>query len=416
MKKMLALLIAFLLLLQPISLATGFPQAAFIRNHDLWIKMGNGEIKLTDGIRAAYPKWSPDGQWIAYLSVPKDVEFAPRAGELWLYHLDSEKHTKVSPNASANFSWSPKQNVLAFQSDQDLLQTATSGQAQKIASGVINFSWLPDGTGFLTSSKAGENVYSDIVLSKFLWNQQTDRYKSHPFYTIKVGANDYFYGTSAFKWSPDRRWIAFELVPTASLSADSNTLSVISSDAKLFRKIDQMLNYENWFQWAPTVSQLGYIQGVSRLATENKKFKVFNPEQNAASEFTPAGYVDRDFDWQTDQMVVVSRSKESKGFSASERPMPSLYKLDTRTKTVMKITSPSAKEGDFRPESTGGHLLWIRTNREKANVWIASPNGLDQKIWIQNLDLGAWYYEHWDWDQVFALYRKNITAFLPVSD
>ncbi|HHW37973.1 MAG TPA: hypothetical protein GXX18_12130 [Bacillales bacterium] len=67
----------------------------------------------------------------------------------------------------------------------------------QITSGTINFSWLPDGSGFLISSKAGKNVFSDIILSKILFKNDK-RLESHHFYTIPVGKDDYFYGTSQF--------------------------------------------------------------------------------------------------------------------------------------------------------------------------------------------------------------------------
>ena len=276
----------------------------------------------------------------------------------------------------------------------------------KIASGIINFSWLPVGNGLLTSSKAGKSVFSDIVLSKILLSHNKNQYQSHHFYTIPVGKNEYFYGTSQFKWSYDHRWIAFQLQPTASLSADSNTISVLSNDGTSFHKIDEMLDYEEWFQWAPTKNFLGYIQGFNRMAIENKELKVTQMENNSTSKYTPKGYVDRDLTWQTDDSIFVSRSMESEWVDVEKRPMPSLYKIDIKTKKSKKITSPSLKEGDFHPQyiNNDNKLIWIRTNREKANVWIANPNGLNQKIWIENINPGNWYYEHWSWDEVFSLY------------
>ncbi len=104
---------------------------------------------------------------------------------------------------------------------------------------------------------------------------------------------------------------------------------------------------------------------------------------------------------------MVSRSIESEWIDVKQRPMPSLYKIDVQTKTPKKITSPTSNEGDFRPQyiNNKNKLIWIRTNREKANVWIANPNGLNQKIWIENINPGNWYYEHFSWDEFFSLYQ-----------
>ena len=246
------------------------------------------------------------------------------------------------------------------------------------------------------------------MLSKILLSHNKNQYQSqsHHFYTIPVGKNEYFYGTSQFKWSYDHRWIAFQLQPTASLSADSNTISVLSNDGTSFHKIDEMLDYEEWFQWAPTKNFLGYIQGFNRMAIENKELKVTQMENNITSIYTPKGYVDRDLTWQTDDSIFVSRSMESEWVDVEKRPMPSLYKINIKTKKSKKITSPSLKEGDFHPQyiNNENKLIWIRTNREKTNVWIANPNGLNQKIWIENINPGNWYYEHWSWDEVFSLY------------
>lgn len=228
-------------------------KAAFIKNDDLWIKIDNKEIRITNGDFVRFPKWSFDGNWIAYIKGSKINENPLYQGNLWLYHVKSQRHFKVFSNVSTNFRWSPNQNTLGFQSDKvlNLINVNSLNQPHKIASGIINFSWLPDGTGFLTSSKAGESVFSDILLTKISLNNKK-KYQSQHFYTIRVGKNDYFYGTSQFKWSFDHSWIAFQLIPTASLSADSNTISVLSSDGQSFHKIDEMLNYKEWFQWAPS--------------------------------------------------------------------------------------------------------------------------------------------------------------------
>ncbi|UNT71673.1 translocation protein TolB (plasmid) [Bacillus sp. N447-1] len=420
MKKIIIFFAIFILSIQPFSFISAESneklKAAFVKNNDLWVKIEDKEMRITQGEYVRFPKWSFDGNWIAYIRGGKEDEFPIYKGDFWLYNVKLNQHVKVLSNVERNFQWAPNKNVLAFQSDNVLktINVRSLNPHHNITSGIKNFSWLPDGSGFLTSSKTSESIHSDILLSKitFKKGENINRVDVRPLYKISVSKNftknDYpFVSTSQFKWSKDQKWIAFQLIPTASLSSDSNTLAVLSNDGHSFYKIDEMLNYEEWFQWAPSNNFLGYIQGFNREAIKNKELKVTEIDKNIYSQYTPKGYVNRDLTWETDNSLFVSRSIESKWVDVKQRPMPSLYKIDIQTKTSKEITSPSSSEGDFRPQYiiNENKLIWIRTNREKANVWIADSNGLNQKIWIENINPGTWYYEHWDWDEVFSLYQ-----------
>ncbi|MGE8205743.1 translocation protein TolB [Heyndrickxia sp. NPDC080065] len=413
MKKVLIYVLILFFCIQHSSIVTAESsydvKAAIIKNDDLWIKTKDKETRITKGKYVRFPKWSFDGTWIAYIRGSSKDQFTLRSGELWLYSVKTMRHFKVDTYVMTNFQWAPNQNSIGFQTDKGLniIDVRSLNQPHTIAPGIIDFSWLPDGSGILTSSKAGKSVFSDIVLNKIFFYHNKNQYKPHHFYTIPVGKDENFYGTSKFKWSHDQRWIAFQLVPTASLSADSNTLSVLSDDGRNFRKLNEMLNYEDWFQWAPSFNNLGYIKGSNRVAIENKGLNVAEIDKKITIKYTPRGYVDRDLIWQNDHFIFVSRSLKSKWVDVEQRPMPSLYKINIKTKHTKKITSPSSKEGDFYPQyiNKENQLIWIRTNREKANVWIADPNGLNQKIWIENINLGTWYYEHWNWEEVFSLFQ-----------
>lgn len=396
MKKILISLLLFLLIPAVVS-ANGNDglKAAFIRGDDLWIKTDSREVRLTNGEHIRYPKWSADGSRIAYLK--GDVA----QGELWLYHLKTKKHIKVEAGVGvgSNFQWSPKGTAIGFQVNQTLY-VSNNSQSKIIGSNIANFSWLPDGSGFLTSAKKSEALDSDIILRKVLLNGG-----GGDFYTIPVKSDEYFVSTSGFKWSKDRKWLSFLLVPTASLSADGNTLCVLSADGKAFQKVDEMLNDEGWFQWAPTNDYLGYISGVGREATVNKKLGVFKVPTMTKEVITPPGYADRGFTWLNNQNLYVSRAKESEWVDVEKRPLPSLFKLDLRASEQLKLTSPLANEGDFEPEVSRNKLVWIRTDRKTANVFVSPIRLIKEMVWIKDINVASSYYERWNWDEVFSLYK-----------
>jgi tricorn protease-like protein len=89
-------------------------QAAFIRDNDLWVKVGIKEERITNGDLIRYPKWSQDGYWIAYLKGAKEADETFFSGDLWLYNIRMKKHFKVKTNVSKNFAWSPQGNQLTF--------------------------------------------------------------------------------------------------------------------------------------------------------------------------------------------------------------------------------------------------------------------------------------------------------------
>ncbi|MBE4907336.1 hypothetical protein IMZ08_04580 [Bacillus luteolus] len=414
MKRIVALITAVFLILPTLCLAqqpVSDPlRAAYIKNNHLWIINGENQKQITTGGNSSYPKWSFDGKWLAYLKGNKKPVFE---GELWLYSLEQDKHFKLHSNSKNNFQWAPATNRIAYQINPKeqgngfqskgqlyMADVMTLTNVQQIYSTTSNFSWLPDGSGFLVSTKTGDKLDSDIELSQILLESK----KIQPLVSIPVAENEYFIATSPFKWSKDNEWIAFLLIPTASLSADSNTLCIVSKDGKLFTKADKMLNHNEWIQWSPTYPLLGAIIGEGRESTSNKSLKLHHPLYVKTEDFTPANSVDRDLTWINNEEIVTARSIESEWLEEAKRPLPALYKIDIHTQKQTQFSTPSKNEGDFRPQHIDGKVVWVRTNRENASIWISASEGTNQKEWISTIDIGNWYYDKWDWDEVFGLY------------
>lgn len=326
--------------------------------------------------------------------------------DLWLYNLKSNRHIKVKDNVGVNFQWAPNENSIGFEAAKNLfiLHTNQLGLFTPIAKNIENFSWLPSGKGLLFSTKKSPELHSDIILSKVIL-RKNEMPAVNDFYTIKISVNEIYASTSEFKWSNDKRWISFLLIPTASFSADGNMLCVLSANGKTFNKIDEMLNEPAWFQWAPYNAVLGYVSGVGREATINKKLKVLTVPSMRSVNHTPKGFVDRDLTWQNNRTIIVSRSNENGSVDFGEGALPSLYKIRLTDNKQTKITVPSEKDGDFRPEIVKNNLIWIRTDRKKADVIISPTYKSGEIIWIKNINLGSSYYEKWSWDEVFSIYR-----------
>ncbi|ENQ3077844.1 hypothetical protein [Bacillus multifaciens] len=161
-----------------------------------------------------------------------------------------------------------------------------------------------------------------------------------------------------------------------------------------------------WFQWAPSKNILAYIEGEGRFIVENKHLKLKDLPAFKQTTFTPRGYVDWDFTWNDNTLITISRAKEAKWSNdPKQRPKPSLYQINVANAQQLQITTPSKGYGDYYPYyiTHKNQILWIRSNGEQADMWIANADGSQARKWIHNIDEAANYYEKRDWENVVSV-------------
>ncbi|KXX96619.1 PD40 domain-containing protein [Bacillus cereus] len=380
-------------------------KVAFIRHHNLWIKVDGKEKQLTKGENITGPKWSHDGEWLAYVKGEKQ-------NILELYRLKDGKKVTPFHSEASNYQWSPTENIIAF------IFTGTlntfdvekkNADFENVSAGVGDYAWYPDGKNFLVSSEAHllPTGWTGAQLYEVQKDAHMNPHKMKHLYALPNEHDDFLaLVASGFKWSPDQKWISFLAVPTASWSADSNTLCLVRADGSRFEIVDQMLLNTEWFKWAPSKNILAYIEGSGRVALENKHLKIKELPALQQHTFTPKGYVDWDFTWKNDNVIIVSRAKEG-GFETlpEKRPFPSLYEINSTSDKQYQITKSSNKQGNYHPifMKKSNQLIWIRSDRKKANIWVAHSDGKHEKKWIENVDIPEWYYEKWNWENVISV-------------
>lgn len=397
--------ILFFLMMSVSSAESRAVQVAFIRDHDLWIKIDGKEKQITKGEYITKPKWSYDGKWMAYAK-------GEEQNWLELYRVADGEKVVPSQTEAINYQWSPVENIIAF----EFTGTLNTFDAEKknatfenVSSGVGDYAWYPDGKRFLVSSEAQllPTGWTGAQLYEVQKDAGMNPNKMKHLYSLPSMQEDFLaYVASDFKWSPNQKWITFLAVPTASWSADSNTLCLLKADGSHFEKVDQMLLNSGWIQWAPSKNILAYIEGSGRFALENKHLKVKEVPALQQEKFTPKGYVDWDFTWYDDKLITLSRAREMEWENEEEkRSLPSLYQVNIETNLQRKITIPPKKYGDYHPlyMKRNNQLTWIRSNRKTADMWLANGDGANAKKWIENIDVPQPYYEKWNWEDVISV-------------
>lgn len=404
MKKCLIMFMALLFVYQqPAEAKEASLYAAFIRSGDVWVKMNDREYRLSYTGNMSNPQWSQSGKYLSF----------NRKGVLYVRHLSGRRYNKRVAVDVQLARWSPAEEKLSFLSNGMIYVYDPEKQRSiPVTTGADQFSWFPDGKRLLvtSSAKIQPNGWGQAELFEVPINANLNFEKSRSFFVLPKPSDDFFaITTSRFKWSPNQKWIGFIAVPTASWSADSNLFCLLSADGKKFQILGKMVNNEEWMHWAPKGATIGFIDGEGRIATQNKKLTIKELAAMAKGAVTPAGYVDWDFTWHNNETITVSRDKEAEwNNDEGKRPLPSLYQLSLKTHEQTRITAPPKTAGDFYPIylPAANQLTWIRSDRQKAFVWLGSSNGRYKRIWIRNLDVPIPYYDQYNWSEVLAVYEK----------
>ena len=197
--------------------------AAFIRDHQLWIKK---EIKKYNSQRidmCILQKWSYDGRFIAYIDGDEHGE----KSDLFIYDTkEKESYQPYVRVVTSDFKWSPIKNQLAY-NEQGVLNVTKikNGRPQgfeNVSLGVSGFEWFPNGKEFIVSSQSclRPTGWGPVPLYRIPVDANLNEDKMKHFYTIQTKEPDLFAITADyFKWSSDGKWVSFLAVPTASWSA-----------------------------------------------------------------------------------------------------------------------------------------------------------------------------------------------------
>ncbi|MEI5909283.1 hypothetical protein WAK64_19720 [Bacillus spongiae] len=405
MKRALFLTLTFVLLLPraPLAVSEDVVKAAFIREGNLWILLNGQEKQVTESAGLlSKPQWSKDGKWLAYqVAVPAKYQEDKTQSEVWVYNIDSNEKKKVFYNGYSP-KWAPDKNHLAF--GNGILNISDLNQFYNIATGVSDYTWIPDGTGFLLSSSG--TLRPDGWSSASLFTKHVNHhYKDivlfggvEPFFTLprEIGTTVknklIAVYTEQLTYSPSGKWISFIVSPTASWSMDSNMLCVINSDGKKFEVLDEVILQVGKPKWAPSTDTIAFIAGGGRIVFGFKDKDLKTREMPVSGTFTPANYADLDFSWITNKLLVVSRIKEQEWSNDfSKHPLPMLYSVDIAKNRQLKITNPPKGYGDYSPQfiQSTKKLVWLRGSSlidSKRDLWKANVDGTEATKWLQNVE------------------------------
>lgn len=204
------------------------------------------------------PRVSPDGKKIVYtvseaVTTPERSEFV---SQIWMGTIATRQNIQFTfgEKSSSNPKWSPDGNWIAFTSNRKdnknnlYVLSVNGGEAEPLTdvkTGIANFEWSPDGRSIaftMTDAKSEEEEKNDKAKNDFRWVDEN--LKMSRLYTIalqkdangkreprKLTTENYNIGD--FDWSPDSTRIAFSHTRTANANdwptADVSVVEVASA-------------------------------------------------------------------------------------------------------------------------------------------------------------------------------------------
>jgi dipeptidyl aminopeptidase/acylaminoacyl peptidase len=355
------------------------------------------------------PKVSPDGKKMVYtvneaVMTPEKSEFV---SQIWMADLATKHNIQLTygEKSSSNPKWSPDGNWIAFTSNRKdnrsnlyVLSTA-GGEAEPLTdlkSGVNNFAWSPDGRSIaftMTDAKTEDEEKNDKGRNDWRWVDENIKMSRLYVLSIQKDANGKReprklttenYQVEDFDWSSDGSRIAFGHVKSP-LANDWTTSDVSIIEVATGKVTD--LATTPAAESSPLYSPDG--KSIAVLASDNppRWAQAGVIQIYPASGGQPKTLV-TSFDAQPD---IAGWSADSKRlyFSEPKGTGTQIYSLDINANKIDEIKTTTAVISGFDLNQTGTTFGFVRqTPDTPADVYIATVNNFDPvQITHVNADL-----------------------------
>ena len=251
----------------------------------LWMTSWDGKrtVQLTgrDGESESNPRFSPDGQWIAFISGRGDDH---DDDQLWLMSRAGGEGAKLPgiKGSVVDLAWAPDSKRLVLVVEDPEPDQKANAAAEAVLPSSAKPGATPDAAAPVAETKAGkddEKRPKPIVIDRYRFMQDVDGFLGHQrkrlwLYDLathtarRLTTGDYDELLPA--WSPDGKNIAFtsKRAPDPDRTYDSNLYLATVGDSPVepkrltsFEGADQDEDWNSYPAWSPDGKTIAYLEG-----------------------------------------------------------------------------------------------------------------------------------------------------------
>lgn len=330
-------------------------------DRELWIaKVGQTPFQLTNNTEgnSSRAKWSPDGQWIGFLS--------KRGEETQLFVIraaggEAHQITETSSGVS-DFEWSPDGKVIAFTQSED---KSEEEEKRKEKYGAFAFDdqeysltqlWTldfqPDRLGKkLSPEQSKDSLFTESLKPKLLLD------------SVAFTIND-------FKWSPDGKKMAIEHQPDPLINSFFKAdISIITLATKKVKLLISHPSYDGLVDWSPDSKSILYqtslADSISNYYKNGKLFRIDidgSKDQQLASKF--------------DEDIYGIQWHESGIYGlAWQRSLRPLLKINPKNGKVTQVSSSHDRIWNYTLSKDGKSMAYTgATDTGLTEVYLSEEN------------------------------------------
>ena len=312
------------------------------------------------------PILSPDGNGVVYTLTSTDWKENAYDSEYWLAKKDKQpiQLTQTSKASSTGATWSPDSKWIGFLADrgnktQIYIIAAEGGEAIAITNdedGINSFDWSPNGEDILYSKTETESKKKKDFKDRFgafgiegeefrqnhLWTMpfnldSIELVGLFPCYTDSISKvkmpcysfpkstriTEGNYNVSAFEWSPDGKYIAYQRQPDPLINSGIHAdIALYDLNSKSTKTIIQNPSSDFLIGWSPDSKQIIYSSAIDDTVSnfyKNDRLFLYDLAMGSRREIAKA------FD---ENKNVIRWTTQGIWFSASQKTTNNLYLLD----------------------------------------------------------------------------------------